>query len=296
MNFICKDILRLLINEKCNGNTGMNCLLVCKRFNECVDRKVVIKKYLRQKIYEEHKDYIEMVNTNRCNKCNLILDDVKKLKGHMQKHEKLEKKGQKFQIYKLKKSCPYCEVPYIGSDKRHVKHCIMRIETCTTASISDIYPFIESLCNKPEGYIPEMRNHSCNIRCRECKEEFQYIVDDNRNYNSITEHLKTCVKRMDMISKYGHRKTKIVQSKIFSYKMITEKKFVCYYCDEETCKCICQECGKNHACKIVQGDSTRYLCYQCAKCESCGCNWNTADIDTKTWKYLSSPFCGNCII
>ena len=193
MNFICKDILRLLINEKCNGNTGMNCLLVCKRFNECVDRKVVIKKYLRQKIYEEHKDYIEMVNTNRCNKCNLILDDVRKLKGHMQKHEKLEKKGQKFQIYKLKKSCPYCEVPYIGSDKRHVKHCIMRMELCPAVNISDIYPFIESICYKPEGYAIEMQNHTCNVRCQNCQEEFPYI-----SYSSIIQHLQTCPKAIDV--------------------------------------------------------------------------------------------------
>ena len=127
------------------------------------------------------------------------------------------KKGQKFQIYKLKESCPYCEVPYIGSDKCHVKHCIMRIETCKTFNISDIYPFIESLCNKPEGFIPEIRNHTCNIRCRECKEEFHHIVYYRYALDTISKHLKTqgstvlylsitsshCLKKMDIVSKYG---------------------------------------------------------------------------------------------
>ena len=73
--------------------------------------------------------------------------------------------------------------------------------------------------------------------------------------------------------------------------------FVCYNCDEETenCKCICQECGENNACKIVDGDVVRHICYKCAKCESCGLHWQFADINTKTWKYLSAPFCGKCI-
>ena len=292
---LCKDILRLLINEKCSGKAALNCLLVCKKFNDCVNKKIVIKKYLQQKIYEENKDYIEMVNNNRCRKCNLILDDPRKLKGHIQKHETQEKRGQNFQVYKIKIPCPYCEVPYIGSNKHHVKHCNMKIEICTTSSISDIYPFIESMCNKPEGYIPEMRNHTCNIRCRECKEEFQYIVDDNRDYNSISEHLRSCVKRMDMVSKYRHKRLKIVEKKMFGCKIVKQKLFVCYHCDQEYCKCICQECGQKGACKIVQGEVTRYICHKCAKCESCGCDWNSADINTKTWIYLSPPYCGNCL-
>ena len=292
MNFVCKDILRLLINEKCDGKTALNCLLVCKRFNECVDKKIVIKKCLREKIYEENKDYIEMVNKNICQKCNLILDDAKKMKQHLQKHAQQEKAGKKIQINKIPETCTYCQVPYIGSTSEHVRYCKMRIETCRTANEMFIYPFMESLCTKPEGYLEEMKNHTCNIRCRECKEEFKYITNCDTNYNSVSEHLKTCVKRMDMVSKYGHLKTKIIEK-----ENGIEKIFVCYNCDEEreNCKCICQECGEKRACKIVQGDVTRFICYKCAKCESCGCDWISADINTKTWKYLSPPYCGNCV-
>ena len=123
MNFNCKDILRLLINEKCNGKTALNCLLVCKKFNECTDKKIVIGKCLREKIYEENKDYIERIKENMCKKCNLILDDPKKMKQHLHKHAQKEKMGKKNQINKVLKSCIYCTVPYIGSNSQHVRYC-----------------------------------------------------------------------------------------------------------------------------------------------------------------------------
>ena len=215
MNFICKDILRLLINEKCSGKTALNCLLVCKKFNQCGDKKIVLKKCLKEIIYEENKDHIERINDNMCKKCNLILDDSKKMKQHLHKHAQQEKAGKKIQINRVPETCTYCNVPYIGSNSQHVRYCKMRIETCRTAREMFIYPFIESLCTKPEGYLAEMKNHTCNIRCRECKEEFEYVTNCDTNHNSVSEHLKTCVKRMDMVSKYRLKRLKIVEKNVW---------------------------------------------------------------------------------
>jgi hypothetical protein len=151
MSFLCKDILKILINEKCSGKTGLACELVCKRFKGCVDREIVVKKYMYEKIYEQNRETIERIEKKKCPKCNIVLDDIKKMKKHLEKHILQTKRGQGMQINTLPPPCTYCNVPYIGKDSRHVRYCPMRRENCRTITNMYIYPFVESLCCKPEG-------------------------------------------------------------------------------------------------------------------------------------------------
>ena len=285
-----KDIISLLINDYFDGKAAFSCFLVCKFFNRCIKRDIIIKKYLKYLIYQENKDYIENIIDCMCPICHQIMQRKEHLKKHLKKHNNSKRS---FPINKkIPPTCEHCEIPFIGNIKGHEKHCKMRRTHCQSRSII-YYPEIESACTKPEGYLIEMHNHTCGIRCIECKKEFHYYNYVNHSYqNTVSEHIAECPNRMDMISKYG-----IYKRKVTIVDKITYKTYVCHNCEKERdeCQCICQECGKNNANTFFRNGIIQCICVKCAKCEKCNSNWKESNINKRTWKYEQPPYCSNCV-
>ena len=288
MQDLPKDLIKKLINEYLDGRTAFSCLTVNKRIAECVNKKIVMEKYLKYISYKKNKEYVEMIRDAMCTKCNQIFLDKRKnpnnLKKHMEKHLLQEKAKKKIQIHKIPESCTYCDVPYIGDIVEHVRYCSLRKVDCKSHIEASMYSFIESLCNKHEHYINEP--HSCQIKCRECEKIFKVDRSEDaegNTKNSIWEHFKECEKREDMIAKYTLKKETIVNGR---------KVYVCHYCEFEYCKCKCDTCGKNEwVNKIHDG---RHICYNCAKCEVCHVIWKDVPVSLRSWKFLQVPLCNKC--
>ena len=285
-----KDILVLLIKEYFDGQSAFNCFAVCKLLHKYAtqERKIVIKKYLVYLTYENYREYIEDVHRRMCSKCNQILKTKNALKAHMQKHEKNPNK--KYQMHKLPRSCPHCNLPFLNDHYNHPNKCKLRRVHCLTYDNASYYKWLTSLCTKPEGYIGEMKNHTCEVICNECKGVFSSqhgITDDSH----IRDHYRNCPNSKDMVSKYRVRK---FRERIIGD--VTHEDWICYYCEDDSCKCICEKCGKNNANKIIDEElSIKYICRDCATCTKCGIKWKTLNVNDQVWKYEQPPFCRECL-
>ncbi len=292
MNTFPKDIWVLLINEFFDGIAAFNCLQVCKLFNRYVKHDIVIQKYLRQKIYEDHREYIEDVEKRMCKICYQVLDQESMLKRHMNKHTK-NKKG-RFQKHKIPLSCNYCQVPYIKYYKKsgsfkdvyrapgHEEICPMQTVTCTVGQLQGKgkYGFVICRCVKTSWFKNEIKTYGCVFECRECREFIQLPM--NYNHTDIMEHTQVCSKKMDMVAKYGH------------FKWVTQpnKQLICHHCQKEYCTCLCERCQINLY--ADPGSKGQLVCNECATCEKCGVKWEDLGWDHKVWNFNQPPYCRPC--
>ena len=292
MNIFPKDIWVLLINEYFDGVAAFNCLRVCKLFNRYVKRDKVIPKYLRQKIYEEHREYIEDIERRMCKICQQVLDKESMLKRHVEKH----KKG-RIQKHKIPLPCNYCQVPYIKYFKKsgswtnfhrepgHEEICPMRTLTCTVGQIRGLgrYGFVIGRCVKTSCYKNEVKTHPCVLECRECHEIIQLPV--NADWEDVMRHTQVCSQKMNMVAKYGHAQ--------WSDPGVPKQLF-CYHCQKEymDCVCLCRKgCGHDHA---HPGSNGQLVCDECATCEKCGVKWEDLGWDHKVWNFNQPPYCRPC--
>ena len=298
MNIFPKDIWVLLINEYFDEVAAFNCLRVCKLFNRYVKPGIVIPKYLREKIYEDHREYIEDNERRMCKICQQVLDKESMLKRHIQKHTKNNKKG-RIQKHKLPLSCNYCQVPYIKYFKKsrsskdvwrnpgHEEICPMRTVTCTVGQLQGKgkYGFVICRCPKTSWYKNEMKTHGCIFECRECHEIIQLPV--NSTNKNIMWHTQVCTEKMNMVAKYGHLK--------WNFTYLGEKQLICYHCHQEyyeKCTCLCEKCRKNLGAHL--GSNGKWVCDECATCEKCNIKWEDLDWDHKVWNFNQPPYCRPC--
>lgn len=291
-----RDIWVLLINEYFDGIAAFNCLRVCKLFNKYVARDKIIPKYLRQRIYEDHREYIEDIENRMCKICNQILSDESALRKHINKHTKNSNK--KIVFVKPPPSCNYCEVPYIRYCKEynypklskmslysptHVQICPMQRIKCAVGGIQGLgrYGFVICRCEKISWYRSEIKTHACKFECRECHEITQLPLGSR--YVDVMNHILVCPKKMDMVAKYGHAKW------VFTHGV---KTLFCYGCNEmyNECTCLCDKCGDIHANK----SNGKLICDECATCEGCGVKWDDLSHDEKVWNFKQPPYCRQC--
>ena len=293
MNTFPKDIWVLLINEFFDGVAAFNCLRVCKLLNRYVKRDVVIPKYLRHKIYEDHREYIEDIEKRMCKICHQVLDKESMLKKHMNKHTKNKMKT--FQKHKLPLSCDYCQVPYIkyykkGSswrDSSHDQICPMKRTTCTVGQLQGkgMYGFVICRCPKTSWYKNEMKTHGCIFECRECREIISLPI--GCNCVDIMPHTQVCSKKMDMVAKYGHGNLTVINP--------TYSDLLCYRCNKGYymgCTCFCEKCESNMNAHL--GSNGQLVCDECATCEKCGIKWDDLNWDNKVWNFNQPPYCRPC--
>lgn len=280
MSTFPKDLLREFMGKYFHPREAFICLRI-KLFNQVVTqnihRKIIIR-YMKYLAYQDNKSYVE--SHTACPKCNLILSN-QSFKKHIAKHNIV---GKRMVICKPTLPCELCDVPYMKGHK-----CRLRIVKCETYSHLNPNGWVESLCDKQEGFDGEMRHHICAVRCRECKQ----ICNNN---NDDGEHLDICPNYSDMISKYDltHRNRKMVP---YVHRGVESSRiaFPCHYCDQDPCTCLCEKCGYPGANKIILLDRISYVCFDCAVCFKCGIKWNDASIN-RTWKYLQPCYCYNCSI
>lgn len=304
--YFCKlpgDLKYLLINVYMNPYTSMAFLRVCKefnnRYNPRIKRDFIIKRFLKKKSYDEHCKATK--EASLCEKCFQLFTCKRSYMSHMSKHRQFEMKGKKWpQIHSKPTSCQECDAPYAS----HLRHkCLLVTKMCRSSHIKAFYPWVEHICDKKGGemYEIELSLHVCHFRCRECKSEPLHDYDDGIGDNSITEHFKICTAKMNMVSKYGIRKSKTIMQGDGEYEI-----FVCYYCDklkhehegmmgyEEMCTCICKECNSIGANKVITDNATIYfICRDCAKCTKCGAKWKESSLE-RTWHYEKEPICADC--
>jgi hypothetical protein len=171
------------------------------------------------------------------------------------------------------------------------------------------YEWLESSCDKKEGYDWEMK-HKCNFRCKECSEEFEYDIVEIPNADflvysqplpegsysnsvsthSISAHAQKCTK---LYYKYGLKKV------IFGRNYGNQENYVCRQCGFLDCICKCQVCGKYEACKIVspqeEQESVEYICRDCALCFKCKSKWKESG-PKRTWDYEKQALCEKCAL
>jgi len=273
------DLQILIVNEYVDPYVSILFLRVCKPFHKKLNRDLIIYRYLKQKSYDEYLSRSK--NVIFCEICNLHTEDKNIMRKHMDKHKNNPNK--KFQMFKKLHPCELCEAP-----KGYGHKCLLREKTCPREHIPCIYKWVELIGCKRKIY--EIEPHSCNYKCRECKEVFS---DGDKNIGKgVNKHFKTCSKKLNMVSKYGIRKK-------------IGDKYVCYYCDgkkyeeENTCTCLCRECKSDASNKVVIRNERNeiieiyFICYKCAKCAKCGENWNNSGMN-KIWHYEDLPYCEKC--
>lgn len=192
-----RDILRKLINECCDAKTAFNCLFVCKKFNECVNKNIVIRNYLKFLMYERNISFIKACEKCTCPKCHFYyVQETEEQrnsfwKKHMQKHYLTEKLGHVIHVNKKSTNCPHCELPYLGQFSEHLNSCLLKITECCASSRK--CDFVRSLCKKVKGYKNEMRQHKCYIFCKLCKELITYHIDDDY-WKILSHHIRNSCK------------------------------------------------------------------------------------------------------
>ena len=200
---ICKDILRKLINDHLDPKTALNCLLVCKKFNECVNKEKIVRKYLKMLCLKGNKNLIEEIRKHTCQKCNFfhgeLITDERSIfwRKHMQKHLKQEKAGKEIVINKGDLPCPYCCLPFLGERAYgHLRTCHMKIVECSAHKMQ--CRWVECLCQKRAGFLKEMKDHSCDILCKLCNKTLKYKINDCF-WRLIEQHIKTdCTTNLSM--------------------------------------------------------------------------------------------------
>lgn len=188
------DLIKKFVNEYFDPLSVLRCLRVCKLLKVIVDKKPIETiriNVLKQIAYEKQMESIG--DTRPCSVCNQFIS-MKVMKQHVSKHRGKICRSIRPQ---LKLKCELCDVPYPERHPHGHINCPMKRIACQEFCMHSYnnaysrYLWAESLCHKPEGFIAEIRNHSCCLyKCKICQAIFSSTVDKESGFNGFALHLR----------------------------------------------------------------------------------------------------------
>jgi hypothetical protein len=294
-------LIKILLNKYFDGLTASRCQRVCKLFQRLVNKEIVVEKCLKQvtriDCYPAIRDFAH------CSKCNVIMSK-ERLKGH----EEVDHVKKKYQPMPIVLECKLCQLPYPDHYKRITKknhYCRLKRVKCKNIDSMENFPWLELLCTKPEGYVGEMNQHECKVKCIECKEIFDFYNRSNSELDSLTTHTSICPERNNnMLLKYNLWPTDSYTDN-HTYNSMTRNRS-CDICHDSYLDCACRpgkcKCGYKYVFRIIQkvpiakyGKTERAIkiCLNCIKCNSCGNFWKRSG-KYRTWHLDKDAYCEAC--
>ncbi len=181
-----KDILWLLMSRYFSPCDAVRCLMVCKRFGQCIDGDAVRRRAIRTLSFSEHAPLFRHPMTT-CELCNCILAEAN-VSTHMMKHEYAKDDPLRFRVQPKKlKQCELCEWPFPDKSHSGVRGwCPLEITTCD--SQHHIPNFVTKLCHFV-GYRYQVRRHQlqgCEYRCTMCTEMFTGSIYDHVSRHTVS--------------------------------------------------------------------------------------------------------------